>query len=505
MPTVTCLYVDDEPRLLEMSKEFLELSGSLRIITCDSSNSAKEMVLKGGIDVIISDYQMPGMDGIEFLRFVREEAESDIPFILFTGKGREEVAIMALNAGVDFYLNKGGDPRAQFAELENVVLQLVRRREAEGAVAYNIRRFRHIIENVLDIVLILNKKGQIKYASPSVLGMLGYAPREMIGMSEGSLMYPADDPSGLDVTTLMQMALGKPTEFRLRTKDGNYKWFEGVRNVFPPEFGKGDIIVSAWNIDARKKLEMALVKHERMLQAVFDNSNDYQLIIDIDGTIRAVNSKICERTGFTERELIGSQVMDLVPSAYQGIAIDHLQHKAKGENERTTYPLMFKDRVGNEYPIKLSSRLLMNYGGERLVIVTAADMAYIDEMYKDTIEANEYGRIAMDDADLIIAGWDRSGRINLFNKKAEKFTGVGAPFVLGKDITDVLKSADMLYDLGEDVRTFMNDGTITRPTYLMRFHKRDGRTCMVLWKIWAISKSGFSIGLVACGIEIADD
>ena len=58
-------------------------------------------------DAIISDYQIPDMDGIEFLKKVRSSGNS-IPFIIFTGKGREEVVIEALNAGADFYLQKGG-------------------------------------------------------------------------------------------------------------------------------------------------------------------------------------------------------------------------------------------------------------------------------------------------------------------------------------------------------------------------------------------------------------
>ena len=57
---------------------------------------------------------MPDTDGIAFLRKIRES--SDIPFILFTGRGREEVVIDAINNGVDFYLQKGGDPKSQFVE-----------------------------------------------------------------------------------------------------------------------------------------------------------------------------------------------------------------------------------------------------------------------------------------------------------------------------------------------------------------------------------------------------
>ena len=91
------------------------------------------MILSGRYAAVVSDYQMPEMDGIALLKQVRK-AGSRVPFIIFTGKGREEVAIEALNSGVDFYIQKGGDPKAQFVELANAVRQLSGKRKAEAAL-----------------------------------------------------------------------------------------------------------------------------------------------------------------------------------------------------------------------------------------------------------------------------------------------------------------------------------------------------------------------------------
>ncbi|MEI6795728.1 MAG: response regulator, partial [Methanomassiliicoccales archaeon] len=85
---------------------------------------------KSPYDVIISDYQMPEMNGIELLKQLRTNGITS-PFILFTGRGREEIVIEALNSGADLYLQKGGDPVAQFGELANSVRQLYMRNKAE--------------------------------------------------------------------------------------------------------------------------------------------------------------------------------------------------------------------------------------------------------------------------------------------------------------------------------------------------------------------------------------
>ncbi len=113
---ITALYVDDEPNLLKIAKIYLEKGGEFRIDTAQSVNEAFLMMDKKNYDAIISDYQMPLKDGIVFLSEIRG-AGNTIPFILFTGRGREDVVIQAINNGADFYIQKGGDPRAQFAEL----------------------------------------------------------------------------------------------------------------------------------------------------------------------------------------------------------------------------------------------------------------------------------------------------------------------------------------------------------------------------------------------------
>jgi len=127
---IRVLYVDDEPALLELGKSFLEKEDGFVVDTAESAALALAYLSGNSCDAIVSDYQMPEVNGIEFLKTVRGSGRT-VPFILFTGRGREEVVIEAINNGVDFYLQKGGDTLALFAELAHKIRQAVSRNRAQ--------------------------------------------------------------------------------------------------------------------------------------------------------------------------------------------------------------------------------------------------------------------------------------------------------------------------------------------------------------------------------------
>ena len=126
--------VDDEPGILEIAQDFLENEGDITVTTAESASQALSRLKEDTIDVVISDYQMPpGMNSIELLKKLRNEGNS-VPFIIFTGRGREEVAMEALNNGAAFYLQKGIDIEVQFTELRNMIIQVTERKRAEHAL-----------------------------------------------------------------------------------------------------------------------------------------------------------------------------------------------------------------------------------------------------------------------------------------------------------------------------------------------------------------------------------
>jgi len=156
---ISALYVDDEPALLEIGRIFLEQAGDIRVDTVNSAPEALKKIRSGSYDVVISDFQMPVMDGIAFLRALRAE-NSLLPFIIFTGKGREDVVIEALNCGADHYIQKGGAPKAQFAELTHTIRRAVERKRANDTILH-LNRIYSVLSRTNKAVIQIRTKQEL--------------------------------------------------------------------------------------------------------------------------------------------------------------------------------------------------------------------------------------------------------------------------------------------------------------------------------------------------------
>jgi PAS domain S-box-containing protein len=183
------LYVDDEPALLELGKLFLEQSGEFAVDTAPSGPDGFALLESGKYDAIISDYQMPEMDGIGFLKKVRA-SQSTIPFIIFTGRGREEIVIQALNEGADFYLQKGGEPVSQFTELAHKIRQAVQQRRAEASIRDHERREADIINFLPDATFAIDRSGHIIAWNRAIEEMTGFPAADMLGKGDYEYAIP---------------------------------------------------------------------------------------------------------------------------------------------------------------------------------------------------------------------------------------------------------------------------------------------------------------------------
>jgi len=179
---IRILLIDDEESLLEIANTFLEQEQGFKVETSLSAQEALDKLKRDRFDVIVSDYQMPGMNGIELLKKLKS-ARDTTPYILFTGRGREDVAIDALNNGASFYLLKGGDPTSQFAELVNMIKTSARQARAEKTLRQEKDKAQQYIDLAGVMLVALDKDGKVTLVNKKGCETLGYEEDQILGKS----------------------------------------------------------------------------------------------------------------------------------------------------------------------------------------------------------------------------------------------------------------------------------------------------------------------------------
>ena len=162
---IKVLMVDDEPEFLDQAEIFLDKADqNLQVITALSAKEGLKMTMEEDFDVIVSDYQMPEMNGIEFLETIRKENGMNTPFIMLTGRGREEVAMRALNLGADRYLQKSEDPQTQFGILASIIKKEVEKITEE--------MYRNLLEFSPNATAVISEDMIIEAANEEFLDLL---------------------------------------------------------------------------------------------------------------------------------------------------------------------------------------------------------------------------------------------------------------------------------------------------------------------------------------------
>lgn len=176
-PGISVLVVDDDPSLRALVVAVLELESDIDVATAETVNDALDdlRARDPGYDCVVSDYEMPDRDGLDFLRRVRERWPK-LPFVLFTGRGSEEIAADAIAAGVTDYLQKETG-HAQYTVLLHRIRNAVARARAEEE-----RRLRaRAMEAAREGIAVLDEEGRYKLVNEAYAAPFGLEPDEMIG------------------------------------------------------------------------------------------------------------------------------------------------------------------------------------------------------------------------------------------------------------------------------------------------------------------------------------
>ena len=176
--SIRILHVDDESSFLDLTSEFLAAEDDrFEIHTATNPEDGLAVLDEQSVDCVVSDYQMPETNGIEFLNVVRER-NSQLPFILFTGEGSETVASDAISAGATDYLQKQTGTE-QYQLLANRVKNAVESYQSQRELG----QYQRLVETVGDPMYILNADGEITLANRALAEMLGCDRSAVLGMN----------------------------------------------------------------------------------------------------------------------------------------------------------------------------------------------------------------------------------------------------------------------------------------------------------------------------------
>ncbi|MFA5366090.1 MAG: PAS domain S-box protein, partial [Candidatus Bathyarchaeia archaeon] len=216
------LHVDDDCGFLEVAKQILELEGKFEVETAASVDEAFLKLADGVFDAVVSDYEMPGKNGLDFLGELKEN-KADVPFILFTGKGREEVAIRALNLGADGYHNKQGSPETVYGELAHLVRLAVERSKSTLKITADALAF----ENVENAIVTADQTQTITSWNRAAEVVFGWSAKEAIGKKLEDLFVPIQiDVSFQEVACAIQEKGRFCSEVAYKNRKGQLRYGE---------------------------------------------------------------------------------------------------------------------------------------------------------------------------------------------------------------------------------------------------------------------------------------
>ncbi len=273
--SIRVLVVDDALDYAEMVVQFLRASGewtdaSMAIAT--TYEDAVRALTAEQYDVAFVDYWLGARDGLALLGDVRARGV-DTPIVILTAYGAEDVAVKAMKAGAADYLAK---TQVSVEALDRAIRHALalrteerQRRQAERALRESEERFRALVENSSDALLLIDGLGRVQYMAPSSTRHLGWTSEQICGRSIFDFLHPDDrhQIAGAMSGTLSRPGQSMTVEVRVQHADGGYRTLEAVAANHIDEPSVGAIVVNARDVTERHRLEEQL-RHAQKMEAL---------------------------------------------------------------------------------------------------------------------------------------------------------------------------------------------------------------------------------------------
>jgi len=434
---IRVLHVDDDPGILKITKQCLELEAPVQVDTAVSVEEALKKLEKEKFDVVVSDYMMPGKDGLDFLKALRSNGNT-VPFIMFTGKGREEVAIKALNLGANQYLNKMGETETVYTELAHNITELAKTRKAEQKQCESEEKFRTLFEKANDGLVYVDLSGRIVDVNQKAAEIAQKRKEDIVGRSFLELGLVSAKNLPVLVERLKQQTMGKPTErfeFEIERENGEKRLIDISSTFIQKNNTPTGSLAIVRDITEGKKLEKSLRENEEKFAGLFSDNPEATVFSDPGMIIVEVNPRFESLFGYLEEEVKGKRIRDaIVP---ENLVEEGRMLERKAAEGYVYYDTVRKRKDDSLIPVSVSAAPIRVQG--QLI-------GYIG-VYKDISRQKEAfaqfrGLFTGNPEAVAYLGPDF--RILDVNPRFEEFFGYTLSEIKGKDINEVVVPGEKL-------------------------------------------------------------
>jgi PAS domain S-box-containing protein len=387
---IQILFVFDDEKVIASIQKALEKSNFYFTEILIQSKKEFTKAIKSGPDVILASEaiaDLPVAKAIEIL----SNKEKKIPLILIADNPPVEKIIEIIKAGAFDYVNYH-----QLEKLEKTIREAINKfridRKQEDYVEKlqkSETRFRALIENTVDAIVIINTEAMVTYASPTITRVLGYSEEEAVGVSIYDVVHPDDQTRILEMIPecLEKPGISLPVmQYRCKHKNGDWIWVEGsITNMLHVPAING-IVDNFHDITLRKEAEDGLKTSEEKYRTFFENSLDAILLTVTDGRVLAANPAACKMFQMTEQEICHAGRKGLVITEEKAFSkiMDERMKKGKVKGELT-----FRRKDGSIFLGEISSAIFNHSAGTNRTSMIIRDVSERVRAQKELKESEE--------------------------------------------------------------------------------------------------------------------
>jgi len=307
------LHVDDDTAILGLSEEVLENDDIVDLQTTSDPEAALRRLEAGEFECVVSDYQMPKMDGLELLAAVRE-SRPRVPFILFTGKGSEEIASEAVSAGVTDYIQKGPGSE-QWEMLTNKIHRGVDHYRTQRELRESEQRYRTLVERSHDGIFIYQDEAFV-FVNERCAEISGYEREDILDKHISEVMHPDEADRIVDIARRRAAGEDVPQTYRTRilTKSDTERHVSLSVQSITYE-GRYAVLGSVRDVTEQVERERQLQRERDQRSALFENIAVpvvYYEFEDGEPLVREINPAFEATFGYEESAITDEKLDDIV-------------------------------------------------------------------------------------------------------------------------------------------------------------------------------------------------